>query len=177
MFGRQEVHVYQEKDGVIYDSDTSYILHYWDTFMGGRKILAVTPDGNYFMAMLYTVAFTPRFYVIPISERYLIYLAAKHDAPDSTMEKLGVKMFTPVKSDDPYNLTSSETIWPKKTWLGWNTLLRNYDGRFWMFKSIDTIGVRIEKAQPMTQKEAIVWAIDKNIRGDAMSLIGLDGYR
>ena len=178
MFGRQEIHVYHEEDGVIYDSDTADILHYWDTFLGGRRILAVTPGGDYFMTMLSAAAFTPRFYVIPINERYLLYLAAKRDAPDSTMEKLGVRMFAPVKSDEPYNFISSETVWAKKTWLGWNMLLRNYDGRFWMFKIIDIIGVRIKKALPMTQREAIAWAIDNNIRGDTMSLIGVeDGYR
>ena len=114
MFGRQEVHVYQEKDGVLYDSDTADILHYWDRAMGNRNVLAVTPEGNYFLALLYTMAFVPKFYLIPISKFYAIILAAEHDAPDSTMERLGVKMFRPVESDEPYNLVSSETIWPKK---------------------------------------------------------------
>ncbi len=179
MFGRQEVHIYQEKDGVIYDSDTADILHYWDPLLGGRNILAVTPLGNYFLAMLYTIAFNPRFYISPISKSYAIFLAAKYDAPDSTMSKLGVRMFTPVESDEPYNLVSSETIWPKKTRLGWNTLLRNYDGRFWMFKSIDLdlIGIRTQRAQPMTQKKAIAWAIKKGAWGNTMSLIGLDEYK
>ncbi len=176
MFSRQEVHVYQEKDGVIYDSVTADILHYWDKFMSGRDVLAVTPEGNYFLALLYTMFFTPRFYVSPISKAYAILLAAEHDAPGSTMARLSVEIFKPVESDEPYNLVSSETIWPKTTRLGWNTLLRNYDGRFWIFKSIDLLGVRSESAHPMTQKKAIAWAMRKGAWGRTMALLGLEEY-
>ena len=174
MFGRREVRVFEEIDGVVYDSDTADIIHYWDSF-GGRNIIATTPEGRYFLARIYESFFTPRFWVLPIGRRYAIELAAKNDAPDKAMEELGVKILNPVESDEPYNIVSSETIWPHRTLFGWRTLLRNYDGRLWMFKSFDILGIQTHWASPISQRQAIAWAIRKGAWSEYLAMLGVEG--
>ncbi len=177
MFGRREIRVFKEIDGVVYNSDTSDVIHYWDRFLGGRRVLAVTPCGHYFLAYLYEAFFTPRFMVLPIGRRHAIWLASKSDAPEEAMRKLGVKVENPIESDEPYNLISSETIWPHRMLLGfgWRTLLRNYDGRLWMFKSFDILGIQTQWASSVSQSEAIAWAIDKGAWEEHLAMLGVEG--
>ena len=175
MFGRTEVRVLEEKDGVIYDSETAEILHWYDRF-SVRVILGVTPSGHYFQAILRNGLFGPKTSVFPIRfKATALYCAAKEKAPDETLEKLGVRILKPAESDEPYNFMSSDVVWPEKGFFGWRALMRNYDGRLWMVKSfdIDILGIRTKWTSAIDQRQAIAWAIMKGANVKALEMLGV----
>ncbi len=176
MFARTEVRVLQEKDGVIYDSDSAEILHSYDHF-AFHIVIAVTPCGRYFQAILRHGLFGPKARVFPLRfKAQAIYWAAKGNAPDEALEKLGVKIIEQTDSDEPYNFMSSEIIWPERGRFGWRALMRNYDGRLWMLKTFDinALGIHIKKSRPISQRKAIVWAIDEGIYNERLKMLGLE---
>ena len=176
MFGRTKVRVFEEEDGVIYDSDTAEILHWYDRFTL-RIILAVTPSGHYFHAILRDGLLGPRTSVIPIRfKASAIYWAAKESAPDETLEKMGVRILNQPESDEPYNFMSADVIWPERWFFGWRALMRNYDGRLWMLNSfsIDILGIRAKWTSAIDQRKAIAWAIMKGASGDKLKMLGIE---
>ena len=52
----------------------------------------------------------------------------------------------------PFSLNHSELVWPKKVPFGWRTLLKHHDGRFWLFKNFELLGLRVESGSPMSQR-------------------------
>ena len=77
--------------------------------------------------------------------------------PAQLRERLGVRVLRIPTSDDPFSLNHSELVWPKKVHFGWRTLLKHHDGRFWLFKNFELLGLRVESSRHMSQREAIAW--------------------
>ena len=176
MFARTEVRVLQEKDGVIYDSDNSEILHAYDR-LAFHIVLAITPCGHYFQAILRHGLLGPNASVHPIRFKAVaIYWAAKGNAPDKIMEELGVKIIEQIDSNEPYNFMSSEVIYPDRGRFGWRALMRNYDGRFWMLKTFDinALGIHIKRSRPISQRKGIAWAITKGAPVERLKFLGVE---
>ena len=103
---------YKVADGVVYDSRTADVVYHNDTLFG-RTVLAVTPDGHYFEAIWRGLTFG--WLVYPLGNQlWAIREAVGMKAPDSVLERLGVRILKKVKSDEPYNLISADMLWGER---------------------------------------------------------------
>ena len=112
----------------------------------GRSVLRSPPD---FRAVLFRAHRVHMFNVYRVGRQSAIESAARHNASDSALERLGVRVLPLPGSDDPLSLLHSELVWPRKVPFGWRTLLKHHDGRFWLFKNFELFGLRIESAKPL----------------------------
>lgn len=154
---------------------TAEELHVWYGFSGNyRHSLTVNPDGQYFRVADYrgNLGCLPDVYLV--GRQWAVKLASKHNAPDSALERLGVKVLTLPTSDDPFSLNHSELVWPKKVPFGWRTLLKHHDGRFWLFKNFELLGMRVESGSPMSQREAIAWAHGNGAWLEDLHMLGVE---
>ena len=100
-------------------------------------------------------------------------MAAKHNASDSALERLGVRVLPLPGSDGPLSLFHSETVLPRRVPFGWRTLLKHHDGRFWLLRNFELFSLRIESARPMSQREAIAWALGNGAQLEDLHLLGV----
>ena len=159
---------------MVYDSDTADILHHVDVFTS-RKILSVTPEGHYFEAIYGGMAIG--WAIFPQSRLWSIRWAVKHKAPDDVLERLGVEILRTVKSDELYNLMSADLVWGERRLFntGYDFLARNHDGRFFLFRDLDILGIRIRWVKPKTQRQALRWAVWNvpNSQSEAFQMLGV----
>ena len=171
---RREVRVYKEKDGVVYDSETATVLHYRDNCFVDREILAVTPDGHYFLAFL-TGGLTDWTYVRPIGKLHALMWSIKHDGPDDVLRSQGVKVSRPIESDEPFNLLSSTLLGGRKRLFGYDFLEQNYDRRLFVFQGREICGIVVmKKVYPLTQRQALQWTLDCNTPLETFYQLGWD---
>ena len=146
----------------VYDSRTAEELASWRGYSGSYRFsLAIKPHYHYFRVTDFEGyrLLRPSFDVQRIDRTCAIELAAKHNASDSALKRLGVKLLPLPVSDEPYSLNYSRAVWPKRAPFGWRTLLRQHYGCLWLFKNFELLGLRYESARPMSQREAIAWAL------------------
>ena len=171
---------YKVIDEIVYDSETADVLHYRDTWIGGRTILAVTPEGHYFEAMFAGLMMGWR--IFPVSRLRAVYWALKNNAPSKVLERLGVTLFPEpeVPLDKPYESPGICDILCARKKLFTNDLLytaeflcRNPDGRFFVFDGMILLGRFVfEEYIPMTQSRALQWAIRHGAAYDALEILG-----
>lgn len=178
MYGndRIPVRVHKEIDGTLYSSRTAEVIHYWDSkISSSRSVVAVTPEGHYFKAWIYSTNLSGTgAHVYPISRLWATALVAEHGGSDSVLESLGVRIMHQPQSDTPYSMRNSDTVWPVKVPFGWRTLLMERDGRLWMFKGFYLFGVKVEWSAPMSQRRAIAWAIRKGAWDCSLRMLGVE---
>lgn len=171
---------YTVKNGIEYNSDTADILHYRDTWYGYRRVLALTPDGHYFEAMIGSIF---GWQVFPLSRLRAVEWALANKAPDRVLERLGVTvMATPnVPADKPYeDLLVCEFLHAKKK-LFKNDVLYTIealcqnppDGRFFLYDGMRVLRLFLnEDFIPMTQREALLWGIKYMAPWESLEIMG-----
>ena len=171
---------YKVVDEIVYDSDTAEVLHYRDSWHGGRTILAVTPEGHYFESMF--VGLIMGWQIFPLSRLRAVYWALKHKAASRVIERLGVTMFPEPETpaDRPYEYPSIRGILGHRKKLFTNDLLytveflcRNPDGRFFIYDGMILLRTFLfEEYIPMTQSQALKWAIRHGAPWDSLEILG-----
>ena len=171
---------YRVVDGIVYDSDTTDILHHRDTWYGGRTILAVTPDGHFFEAMF--AGLITGWHIFPLSRLRAVHWALKNKAANQVLDRLGVTLLPEpnIPRDRPYEYPSMSSILCSRKKLLTNDLLytveflcRNPDGRFFVFDGMILFRRFVfEEYVPMTQGQALTWAIRHGAPCDALEILG-----
>ena len=171
---------YKVKDGIVYDSKTADVLHHRDRWYGTRLVLAVTPEGHYFEAVF--AGLIMGWQIFPLSRLGAVYWALRNKAPDSVLERLGVTVFPEpqVAPGKPYEWPGSCDILGAKKKLFTNDFLytseflcQNPDRRFFIFDGMILLRrFTFEEHIPMTQREALKWAILHGAPWDALETLG-----
>ncbi len=155
---------YTVKDGIEYNSETADVLHHRDTWYGYRRILAVTPDGNYFEAIIGSAFFW--WQVFPFSRLRAVRWALENKAPNGILERLGVTLMPApnVAPDKPYEDISICALFHSKKKLSQNNFLYTVeflcqnppDGRSFLYDGMHFFrSFLFEDYIPMTQREAL----------------------
>ncbi|MYE53800.1 MAG: hypothetical protein F4X34_01205 [Chloroflexi bacterium] len=158
---------YKVKDGIVYDSETADVIHHHDGLLGHRTILAITPEGHYFVASFGGMILG--WVVFPYSRLMAVCWALERKAPDEVLTRLGVELIPEpdVAPDKPYEeLRVCETLCAKKK-LFQNDfiytsefLCRNPDGRMFVFDGMILLGrFVLEERRPMNRREALLYGI------------------
>ena len=158
---------YKEKNGIVYDSETADIIHYHDGLLGHRTILAVTPEGNYFVASF--AGLIAGWQIFPYSRFMAVMWALDKKAPDDVLERLGLTISPEpdVASDKPYeDLPVCEMLYAKKKlFTNWfihtcEFFCKNPDGRYFVYEGMILLGRFIfEEYRPMTPREALSYGM------------------
>ena len=178
MIERNIDRLYEVIDGVVYDSEDCSLVHRWRGKMGSPYAVWCTPDGHYFMTKHgLSLLFGPHFKFAPIDRIYAVELAAAHDAPDWVLEGLGVELARVDESDEVFQISPADTVWTKRTRFGERVLLKNVTGRYLMSERSGMFGVARKRTSPMSQREAIAWALENDAWGEALDMLGIGGPR
>ncbi len=170
--------LYRVLDGVVYDTEDASLVHLWQ----GRRgkiiatlyIMGITSGGNYFIT-----AETPSFLYgshrkfRPLTKKEALELTAEHDAPDSVLESLGVKVADPDDPGKPYDPSTARTVLSERIKFGQRSLLKNRDGRFLMYQRRKVFGVETSRTSPMSQREAIAWALKNDVSSNSLEMLGV----
>lgn len=158
---------YKVKDGIVYDSKTADLVHYKDSIIGTRDILAVTPKGNYFVTSF--GGFLTGWQVFPYGRLSAIDWAIRKKAPAKAFERLGVTIMPEpdVPADKPYEPFHACEVLCAKNKTFDNSLIatakflfRNPDGRFFLYDGMILLGRYVfEENRPMSQLQALRWAM------------------
>lgn len=170
--------LYRVVDGVVYDTEDASLVHLWQ----GRRgkiiatlyIMGITSGGNYFIT-----AETPSFLYgshrkfRPLTKKEALELTAEHDAPDSVLERLGVKVAHTDDPGKPYDPSTARTVLSERIKFGQRSLLKNRDGRFLMYQRRKVFGVETSRTSPMSQREAIAWALKNDVSSNSLEMLGV----
>ena len=169
-------------DGIVYDSDNAEILHYRDTWFGGRKILAVTPEGHYFEAMF--AGLIMGWQIFPLSRLRAVHWALKNEADSNVLERLGVTLFPEpqVLIDRGFESPSTCEILGHRRRFFSNDLLyaveflcQNPDGRFFVYDGMILVRTFVlQDFIAMTQRQALAWAIQHLAPWESLEMLGYD---
>lgn len=152
------IKAYKVVDGVVYDTRTAQMLHYNDRLFTGRKILSVTPEGNHFITMNGGVILG--WVIFPYSRLRSVEWALENNAPNHVLTRLGVNILPqPPESDAPYDIRTGQPLGSRKRLFGYDFLFKNQDGRLFLYERMTILGFLTEKSYPMTQQQALLWAI------------------
>ena len=174
---------YTVKNGIEYNSETADIIHYRDTWYGYRRMLALTPDGHYFEAIIGSAFFG--WQIFPLSRLRAVYWALQNKAPDLVLKRLGVTLMPVpnVAPDKPYeDILICEFLHSKKKLkLFKNDILYTIevlcqnppDGRFFLYDGMRLIRAFLfEDYIPMTQREALMWGIKHMASWESLEILG-----
>ena len=172
---------YTVKNGIEYNSETADVLHYRDTWYGYRRILAATPDGHYFEAIIGSVLFG--WQVFPLSRLRAVEWALRNKAPDRVLERLGVTLMPVpnVAPGKPYEdllicefLHSKKKLFRNDVLYTLEVLCQNPpDGRFFLYDGMRLLRTfLLEDYIPMTQQEALLWGIKHMAPWDSLEIMG-----
>ena len=163
---RVEVRVRKVVDGVLYDSETAEVIHYWDErylwFAVTRFVLGKTPEGHYCLIAISEGTILrpdPKIKGVRASRTGCIMTLADTDAPDSILESLGVEIISSEGPDEPVVPLDVEIVLTEPARFGCKTLLKSPRGRFWMARRYALFGWKKLAFRPVSQREAIRWAI------------------
>lgn len=158
---------YKVKDGIVYDSDTADVLHYHDGFMGNRAILAITPEGHYFMASF--AGLITGWMIYPYSRMMAVMWALEKKAPDAVLERLGVTIAPEpdVPPDKPFeDLRICEMMCARnKLFTNWfihtcEFFCKNPDGRYFVYEGMMLLGrFLFEEYRPISPRDALLYGI------------------
>lgn len=170
------------EDGIVYDTETAEIIYIGD---GGRKILAITPDGHYFVVYV-SGMISEWAYLSPYSRFMAVWWALRTKAPDDVLERLGVKLLPEpnVPKDKPYEpyhsldvLCAKDQKFIKNNFFiaSAQFLFKNPDGRFFLYDGMILLSKFVfEENKPMSQREALLWAIDNMAPWDTLAILGYE---
>ena len=165
--------LYEVVDGVTYDSNTAKPLYEWTNVLGALLTVAVTPEGNYFVA----ISVSGRFYgdqsVTPWNRATAICEAIKRDVPDSVLEQMGVTIF---KDGDDFSPPGRDLYLETSWYQGWfkcKKLLYDFKGGYQYRIMFHIFGwVLFEIRKTLTQRDAIALLLDNGLT-NAADFIGV----
>ena len=173
--------VHKIKEGIEYSSETAEVLHHRDPWHGGRRILAVTPDGHYFQAMFGGIMLG--WQIFPYSRLRAVCWALENKAPDPVLERLGVTVQPEanVPPGKPYESVFSTDVLHSKKKLFKNDVLYTVeflcqnppDGRYFLYDGMRVLrAFLLEDYIPMTQREALLWGIKHMAPWESLEIMG-----
>lgn len=147
-------------DGVLYDSATLDILHYWDDW-STRFVLARTPDKqHYCIVSLRGSLFFDDIRVKPRNRATILYRAIQKAAPDEVLETLGVRIAEPHPMIKDLTVNPGNLVIAKPSFLGGEHFFRLHPGQFVLNRVYELFGNYMRTQKVLTQREAINWVID-----------------
>lgn len=172
--------LYKVKDGIVYDSDTADVIYVHDSFMGNRRVLGVTPEGNYFIAS-YGGALMG-WVIFPYTRLMMVWRALEMKAPDEALERLGLELIPEpdVPADKPYEgfptiepIASKNTRFTNKFIHTCEFLFKNPDGRYFVYDGMILLSrFTFEERRPMTQRKALLWAFKNYAPWAVLEMLG-----